>query len=257
LIAMLGNLARDLFDDRPPHVGGGPYHVARALRSLHSRAQLYARCARADYDALVMPVAQLGTPVRYVPGEATATFRISYDGEVRLMVMEAVGDTWTPADVPELPDRSRWVHVAPLARSDFPADTLAALARGGRRLSLDGQGLVRVPEAGELKLDSDYDPAMLAHVQVLKLAEEEAEVLGDPAALPVREVLVTHGVRGSTVYVSGVPERVPAFGIDADSTGAGDAFSIAYVAARSAGLRPVPAARRATSVVADMLADWR
>ena len=101
----------------------------------------------------------------------------------------------------------------------------------------------------------EYDRAVLTHVQTLKLSEEEAEVLGDPAALPVPEVIVTHGWRGATVYTGGVAERVPAFGIDTDPTGAGDAFSIAYVAARAAGLRPVPAARRATAVVGDMLAE--
>ena len=202
----------------------------------------------------MLPVARLGTPVHYVPGESTASFGISYDGDRRTMVMEAIGDVWSPDDLPRLRDNVRWVHVAPLARSDFPAETLAQIARG-RRLSFDGQGLVRVPEVGELRLDDHYDPAVLAHVQTLKLAEEEAEVLGDPAALPVPEVIVTHGWHGATVYVGGVAVYVPAFGIDADPTGAGDAFSIAYVAARAGGLRPVAAARRATVVVADMLAE--
>jgi sugar/nucleoside kinase (ribokinase family) len=170
------------------------------------------------------------------------------------MQVDAIGDTWLPEDVSPLSPATRWVHVAPLLRSDFPAETLAHIARG-RHLSLDGQGLVRVPQVGELHLDDDYDPAVLEHVQVLKLAEEEADVLGDPAALPVPEVLVTHGVAGATVYVNGRAERVPAFGIDADPTGAGDAFSIAYVAGRAGGLPPLAAARRATAVVADMLAE--
>jgi sugar/nucleoside kinase (ribokinase family) len=253
MIALLGNLSRDFFGDetRP---GGAPYHAARALRHIATRAELYARCALEDREALVLPVTRLGTPVRYVPGESTATFRISYDGDRRTMVVLAIGDVWAPGDIPQLRDNVRWVHVAPLARSDFPAETLARLARG-RRVSLDGQGLVRVPETGELRQDGEYDPAVLAHVQTLKLSEEEAEVLGDPAALPVPEVIVTHGRRGATVFLGGVAERVPVFGIDAEPTGAGDAFAIAYVAARADGLRPVAAARRATVVVADMLAD--
>jgi sugar/nucleoside kinase (ribokinase family) len=253
VIALLGNLSRDLFDGEP-RPGGAPFHAARALRRLDVRAELHARCALQDREALVLAVARLGTPVRYVPGESTATFRISYEGDRRSMVIESIGDVWLPDDVPRLRDNVRWVHVAPLARSDFPAETLARIARG-RRVSLDGQGLVRVPEVGELRLDASYDPALLSHVQTLKLAEEEAEVLGDPAALPVPEVVVTHGSRGATVYLGGVAEHVPAVGIDADPTGAGDAFSIAYVAARAGGLPPVAAARRATTVVADMLAE--
>jgi sugar/nucleoside kinase (ribokinase family) len=38
-----------------------------------------------------------------------------------------------------------------------------------------------------------------------------------------------------------------------DPTGAGDAYSTAYIVARSAGFAPVGAARRATAVVASML----
>jgi sugar/nucleoside kinase (ribokinase family) len=253
VIALLGNLSRDLFGDeaRP---GGAPYHAARALRRIATRAELYARCAPEDREALVLPVARLGTPVRYVPGESTASFRIAYDGDERTKVVAAIGDVWSPEDVPRLRDNVRWVHIAPLARSDFPAQTLARIARG-RRVLLDGQGLVRVAEIGALRLDDAYDRAVLTHVQALKLSEEEAEVVGDPAALPVPEVIVTHGWRGATVYTGGVAERVPAFAIHTDPTGAGDAFSIAYVAARAGGLRPVPAARRATAVVADMLAE--
>jgi 2-dehydro-3-deoxygluconokinase len=89
---------------------------------------------------------------------------------------------------------------------------------------------------------------------VLKLADEEAEVLGDPAALGVREVLLTHGSRGSTIYYGGTSEHVPAHAIGTDPTGAGDAYATAYVVARNAGFAPVGAARRATAVVASMLA---
>jgi sugar/nucleoside kinase (ribokinase family) len=144
------------------------------------------------------------------------------------------------------------VHVAPLARSDFPAETLAALGRR-RRLSFDGQGLVRVPELGPLRLDTDFDPDLLRHVWVLKLAEEEAAVLGDLAALRVREILVTHGSRGATLYVGGRREEVRARPIAGDPTGSGDAFATAYVVARNAGFAPLGAARRATAVVASLL----
>ena len=252
MIALLGNLSRDVFPEGE-RAGGAPFHAARALRLMRERVELVARCAVEDREALVGAVAALGTPVRYVPGRSTASFRIDYDGPRRLMRVEAAGDVWLPEDVPALPRDVRWVHVAPLLRSDFPAETLAVVARG-RRVSLDGQGLVRAPLLGELRLDADYDPALLAHVTVLKLAEEEAGLLGDPAALPVPEVIVTKGVTGATVYAGGVAEHVPAFGIDADPTGAGDAFSVAYVAARAAGVRPGAAARRATAVVAGMLA---
>jgi sugar/nucleoside kinase (ribokinase family) len=189
--------------------------------------------------------------VRYVPGESTATFSFSYDGDVRTMTIDALGDAWSAADVPELP-AGGWVHVAPLARHEFPLETIAALAKR-RRVSLDGQGLVRTPRIGPLQLDDDFDRDLLRHVWVLKLADEEAEVLGDPAALGVREVVVTHGSRGSTVYCGGQAELVPARAFPGDPTGAGDAFATAYVVARNAGFAPAGAARRATAVVAALI----
>jgi sugar/nucleoside kinase (ribokinase family) len=251
VIALIGNLSRDLLPGRAPTVGGGPFHGARALQRLRVPARIVARCATADRDALLPPVIRLGTPLRYVTGEQTATFSFSYAGDRREMRIEALGDRWLPGDLPELP-ATRWAHVAPLARHEFPVETIANLARRCR-VSLDGQGLVRVPEVGPLRLDDDYDPAILRHIWVLKLAEEEAEVVGDLQALGVREVLVTHGSRGATVYTAGTSELVSARGVDTDPTGAGDAFMTGYIVARNAGFGPVGAARRATAVVAAVL----
>jgi sugar/nucleoside kinase (ribokinase family) len=252
VIAILGNLTRDLLPGRPPRVGGGPYYGARALGHLRIAGRVYARCAERDREELLPPLVELGAPVEWVPGAATAEFSFAYDGDRRRMRIEALGDTWRPEALPELPAGVGWVHAAAVARSDFPAETLAALARG-RRLSLDGQGLVRVPQTGDLRLDADYDPELLRHVEVLKLSDEEAEVVGDPAALPVPEIVVTHGSRGSTVYADGRAEHIAARAVAADPTGAGDAFVVVYVSGRTAGLEPLEAAKRATATVAELL----
>ena len=251
MIALIGNLSRDVLPGRPPQVGGGSYHGARALHRLRVPARIVARCAVADREKLLPPLVRLGTPVRYVPGESTAAFSFHYEGDRRVMRIDSLGDVWAPTDLPPLPT-VRWAHVAPLARGEFPLETLAALSRRCR-VSLDGQGLVRVPALGALKMDDEFDRELLAHVWVLKLAEEEAEVLGDPAALGVREVVVTHGSRGATLYLGGVSEHIPARPFPGDPTGAGDAFATAYVVARNAGFAPAGAARRATAVVASLL----
>jgi sugar/nucleoside kinase (ribokinase family) len=250
VIALIGNLSYDLIPP-PRRAGGGPFHGARALARLRVPARIVARCAAADREALVPAVARLGTPVRYVRGTTTAAFAFTYDGDRRDMSIEAIGDAWLPGDLPSLPP-VRWAHVAPLMRGDFPTETLAALARRCR-VSLDAQGLVRPRRVGPLRLDADFDPELLRHVWVLKLADEEAEVIGDVQALGVREVLLTHGSRGSTVICGGRREYVPAFPLRTDSTGAGDAFATAYVVARNAGFAPASAARRATAVVAALL----
>ena len=250
MIGLLGNLSKDVLPGRPPHVGGGPYHGARALQRLRVPARIVARCATSDREQFLPPLVRLGTPVRYVPGVSTAAFAFTYDGDRRTMSMDAIGDTWLPVDVPEL--RARWIHIAPLSRAEWPMATLKALARR-YRVSFDGQGLVRKPEIGPLVLDDDFDRELLRYIWVLKLADEEAEVIGDVHALGVREVVVTHGSRGSTVYCGGVTEEVKAHPLARDPTGAGDAFATSYIVGRNAGFGPVGAARRATAVVASLM----
>jgi sugar/nucleoside kinase (ribokinase family) len=258
-LGVVGNLAVDVIDGGPPRIGGGAFHCARALRALQAPAVIVTKCAEQDRPALVPRLAALGLPVEWRPAERTAAFSMRYDGDRRLMTLETLGPVWTPDDVREWVNRAlgraEWVHVSGLARSDFPAETLAELARG-RRVSLEGQALVRRAATGPLTLDAEFDPAVLEHVSVLKLAEEELRALGrEPQELGVREVLVTHGSRGAVVWAGGKLEEVPAQPVrDVDQTGAGDAFVAAYLVSRYAGLQPVAAARRATSLVASLLA---
>lgn len=254
VIALLGNLARDVFPGEAPRTGGAPYHAARALRHLALPGAIYARCASADRAELMPALLALGGDVHYVHGETTASFAIEEKGPLRRMRVLAIGDAWRQVDLPGLPPAVEWVHAAPLLRSDFPPDTLAALARG-RKLSLDGQGLVRAARLGALELDADYDPALLGCVQVLKLSDEEAAVLGDLASLPVPELLITHGPAGATVVVSGRSVDVSAGAVGGNHTGTGDAFSIAYLAARADGAQPVGAAQRAVEAVSAMLRE--
>lgn len=249
MLAVAGNLSLDRVAGSPPRIGGGPFHAARGLRVLGVRAVLVARCADEDRRALLPRLATQGLPVRLLSASKTAAFSFSYDGDVRTMTVDAVGDAWTTRDAAAVDRRIQWLHLAPLVRSDFPTETVAALARG-RRVLLDGQGLVRKPQTGPLELDGDFDRDVLRHVQMLKLSEEEAEVVGD---VDVPELLITYGSRGALVRANGRETHVTAHRLVRDPTGAGDAFCAAYLASRAAGHAPVAAARRATAVVAALL----
>ena len=263
-LGVIGNLSRDIVGRTPPRIGGGPYYAARALRLLSRRAVLAVRCSRDDRGAFLQKLAELGIPVTWRACSTTTAFSFHYEGDMRSMRVEAVGDPWTPEDVRgwvrDAMGRSDWVHAAPLLRSDFPADTLAELARG-RRLSFDGQGLVRRPEIGPLQLDAEYDPDVLRSVSILKLAEEEAQVLvgevdeASLASLGVPEIVVTLGSRGSLVLAEGRLERVAARPAKdrVDPTGAGDAFAAAYLVGRAGGQSPLASARRATALVGELL----
>jgi len=257
-LAVCGNVAIDVIDGGLPTVGGGPYHCGHALRLLERPSRIFTKCAPEDRPLVVPQLSALGVPLTVADARVTAAFALSYDGEARHTEILAVGDPWRPQDASALDD-VRWVHLAPLARSDFPAETLGELARG-RRLSYDGQGLVRAPESGPVRLDRSFDPEVLKHITFLKLAQEEAAtILPDDTEeavfeLGVPEVVITHGSRGSVVYVDGRSTHVPCHPIlGVDLTGCGDAYAVGYLAARSDGLAPVAAGRRATALVALLL----
>jgi sugar/nucleoside kinase (ribokinase family) len=229
---VIGHLARDVVADTPPRIGGGPFHAVRALHALSHRALIVAKCGEPERSAFGRRLAAFGIPVALKAAGETTAFSFSYDA----------------AGVRSV----RWLHVPALLHGDFDADAFAWLARD-RRILFDGQGLVRTREVGPLTLDGSLDRSVLRHVTVLKLAEEEADAVGDVRELGVPEVLVTRGPVGSTIVLGNESIDVPARAVDADPTGAGDAFSAAYLASRADGHAPVSAARRATALVGALL----
>ncbi len=261
-LAVIGNLARDRIGGGQ-RVGGGPYHAALGLHRLGAQATILTKVSDRE---LLPPLLELGLDVRCRDSTLTPTFSIAYHGDDREMQVEELGDPWTPEEmrgwVADALGETAWVHVAPLLRSDFSAAALAELARG-RRVLLDAQGLVREPRLGRLEENDAYDAEILRHLTVLKLAEDEARIvlpdLGEESLrrLGVPEVLVTFGSKGSLVYAGGTLERVEARPVDADATGAGDAFSATYLASRAAGIPPVEAAHRGARLVESLLADRR
>jgi sugar/nucleoside kinase (ribokinase family) len=260
-LGVIGHLSRDVVAGAAPRIGGGPWYAGRALRLLGDDAVLFAKCGDPDRAQWQRRLAAIGLPASLSTGGETTAFSFSYDAEgTRRMNVDVVGEPWSLDEPPAgLLRRVESLHVAPLLRSDFDAAALERLG-SGRRLLLDAQGLVRVPKTGPLALDADFDPDVLRHVSILKVSEEEADVLagGDRDALAdlgVPEVVLTLGVRGSVVIVHGRAEEIPARPVDGadDPTGTGDAFASAYLSARTSGHAPSSAARRATALVAALL----
>ncbi|HEX2044120.1 MAG TPA: PfkB family carbohydrate kinase [Gaiellaceae bacterium] len=262
-LGVVGLVSLDRVDGDLPRLGGAPFYAARALRLLGHPAVIATKVADEDRHRLNA----LGLPLATRPAERTIAFGIESRGEQRSLELEELGATWTPADArgwlaSELSGVD-WVHAGALTRADFPAETLAALRRG-RRLSLDGQALVRPARLGGVELDAAYDPEVLRNVDVLKLAEEELETLSldvgerSLASLGVGEVVVTLGRRGAVVYADGLAEHVPTRPLDGvDTTGAGDVFSTAYASFRLRRHGPPSAARLAGGVTHALLSGWR
>jgi sugar/nucleoside kinase (ribokinase family) len=235
-LAVIGHLSRDVVAGGAPRIGGGPWHAARALSALGADALVVAACGAEDEDAFRAELAGTGVPFELQARGRTTAFSFSYDaGGVRTMTVDCIAEPFAP------PVNANWVHVAPLVRGDV------VIPRAPHVL-LDGQGLVRRPVLGKLTLDAAFDPAILSSVSILKLAEDEAAVVG---AVDVPELIVTHGVRGATVNGTHIAADV----VDADPTGAGDMFAAGYLAARAAGAQPVEAGRSAAALVSAILSS--
>jgi sugar/nucleoside kinase (ribokinase family) len=266
LLAVVGHTVRDLVDSRPARPGGVPFHAGRALRALGEPALVVTRCSEEDRN-LLAELRALGLPVVWQAEAASAVFRHVYASGVRRSAIEALGEPWSPEDVRGWVGRALagadWVHAGALWRGEFPAESLAELGRG-RMLSFEGHGLVRPGRIGPVEMDGNVDLSILEAVDLLHLSEREAAVLGlslderSLRSLGVPEVVVTLGERGSVVFADDLAEFVPARPVGAtDPTGAGDAFTAAYIVCRRRGHVPSSAARRGSELVRALLSGRR
>ncbi len=267
-LTLIANVALDRVNHGPWTPGGCPTFAPYAFAHLQAHGVIITACGDADVSAFRPAPADGWVSVRFTPAATTTRFDLDYSGEFgesRSMVVHSVGHAWSDADIDRLEIDTEWVHLAPLLRSDFSVAAVARLAARGHRVAYDGQGLVRVPQVGELTFDARYDPELLRHLTVLKLSDDEIAVLiaerGREAVLDalsaVPELLLTHGPRGAEISAGGsrsqvAPDRVIA---DVHTTGAGDTFMIAYLIGRDRDLDPTAAASLGADVAAAMLAE--
>ncbi len=264
--AIVGNLALDVVGGAPERPGGAVWYSAQALARIAPGADvvLVCRSAAEDRAAHVSRLEQLGFPVAWQAADRTTRFSFHYEGDRRIMCIDALGDPWTPADIGgwagDAIGDAPWVIVGALTRSDFPVETFAALTERGHRLVVDAQGLVRHGLVGPLVSDGSFDRAILQHITALKLNDEEAEELcggiDEPSlrSLGIPEIVLTLGSKGAVIISGEVTTRVEAVPVDGpvDPTGAGDSFLLSYAVARQSGKSPNEAgliASRFTSTI--------
>jgi len=267
-LTLIANVALDRVNRGPWTCGGCPTFAPYAFAHLQARGVINAACADEDREMFRALEGEDTVSFRFKQAASTTRFDLNYSGEfsdTRSMVLYSIGHSWSEEDIDRLEIDSEWVHLAPLLRSDFSVAAVARLAARGHRVGYDGQGLVRVPQIGELTLDARYDPEMLRHLTVLKLSEDETAVVasvdGREHAIErfsqIPELLLTHGSRGAEIRTGGAfthvaPDQVIA---DVQTTGAGDVFMIAYLIGRARELAPTASATLAANVAATMLAE--
>lgn len=261
-VTVLGNVSIDRIDGGSPSPGGCPVFAVVGLEAMEVPARVVTRASADDLLLFAELMTHSRVRVDFLGADQTSRFGLWYHGDRRILEVEAVGARWTRSDIDRTAVATTSVHVAPLLRDEFDLDAIASLAACGHRISYDGQGLVREQTVGPLETNADFDAAILPHLSVLKLADDEAHVvagghfsLATAKSLGVEEVLVTFGSDGCDLYVRDDVCHLPAARkvCDVHTTGAGDTFTVAYVAGRAAGLDPVSAAIKASEVVATML----
>lgn len=268
-VAIVGNLGLDVVAGAPERPGGAVWYCSHALRMLAPELDvtLVCRCAAADADAVLPRLEEeVGFPIVWQPAETTIRFSFHYEGDQRIMSIDALADPWTTADVEgwagDAIAGADWVVVGALNRGDFPLETMAALSARGHRLIVDAQGLVRRAAVGPLVSDGRVDRAIFHHLTALKLNDEEAlQLCGgiDPdslSSLGIPEVILTLGSQGAVILSDGKATRVPAVPVDGpvDPTGAGDMFLMAYGVARLRGEEPHAAGLAASRFVSTIIA---
>ncbi len=243
-------------------LGGAPVFAARALADVWPAVVL----THGGSPELRRPLHELGLEIVEGPSLLTTVFEVTLYGDGTWSEeVTALGDPFTERDLetwmrPHLADCTSVVCGTQL-RGDFTAETVAALASGGRRVYLDGQGPARPRRLGRIRLEGPLDATTLRSVSVLKLGEEEADTLiggidADAArSTGVPVVVVTRGEKGAIVLADGEATEVrvePVLGL-ADTVGAGDSFLALMAAAAESGADPITATRHACDRVADLL----
>ena len=266
-VTVLGNLAIDIINGAPRSPGGCASFAGVALVASGATGRIVGMGAERDHVLFDALCERFDGLVEVLPSDRTSAFRLDYDDtDHRHMAVDAIGPVWGAAEVEAADPDTTWVHLAPLLRTDFPAETLALLSDRGHLVAYDGQGLVRADRLGPLVEDRHFSPDLLLHLDVLKLAEDEAVVVADgpfdaavAERLGVPEIVVTYGSEGCDIYTDGDVVRVPAAWrvLDVQTTGAGDMFTASYVAKRAVGADPRQAAEQASELVAAELEKRR
>ncbi|TDD27887.1 hypothetical protein E1218_08815 [Kribbella turkmenica] len=197
--------------------------------------------------------------------EPTAWARITYRGGERTFefhVDDSAATTVTSADLGELPERARWLHLSGSALifggtlPDAAFEALERARRSGARVSVDPN--VR-PESLAPELLERLRAAIRAADVVLPSAGELGALGIETAELTAAGavVCVTDSKNGATVHAPGHPDvRVPVEPVAAvDTDGAGDSFAAGFIAAAADDGDPVTAARFGAQVAAAAIAE--
>ena len=259
-----GEVLWDIIDDRP-YIGGASFNLAAHAARCGLDAYLLTcvgaddlgRRALAEIDRMNVRRQYIQTDHQHPTG--TVTVKLSADGQPAYVIHKNVA--WDSINV-------RKDMLAGLVAENFNVVCFGSLAQreAVSRASLMSvlEELKGVPTFFDVNLRQKYYSrellmASLPYATILKLNDSEVKIIADllfgrimtPTALaramqdkfPVRVILITMGAQGCAVIEGGAVEICPVHQVAvADTVGAGDAFSAAFLAGWLRGKTAIEAA---------------
>lgn len=229
--------------------GGSAYYSAVTARALGICPVLWTALGSrfAHRDALE------GIEVLDLPCKATTTFENRYEGGRRQQRVSGVASRLGRANLPANLLSAKVVHLCPVMDE---VELAMAAAFPEAIVGIGVQGWVRRLGPGGLVEPKRWERVepWLAHVDLAVLSELEAGLQDDLVQMlcdHVPMVALTHGERGSTLYLRGKAHFVDAVKVkEVDPTGAGDVYTAAMLVRLAAGDAPLTAARFASEAAA-------
>jgi len=226
--------------------GGTAFYFSNALSNIDVNYLLVTALADNEMH-YVAKLRAKGIEVKVQPSEHTVYFENIYseNQDHRTQNVLAKAD---PFEVDELqPVKAKIFHLGPLLADDISTELIKILANKAI-VSLDAQGYLRKVENKKVyAVDWPDKKEALEYVNILKVDEAEMEVLTGYnkvsegarvlAGWGVKEVVITNGSMGSTIYADKVFYDIPAYPpkIIADATGCGDTYMAGYLYRRVKG----------------------
>jgi len=237
-----------------PTLGGSPTYVSVAAARLGAKVSVVSKVGEEFSNNYVKWLENNQVDLsglKQVKGASTTQFVIKYQKNwKRRLQLKARAPLLSVDDLPDSM-QAKSVHIAPIA-NEVPPKLVSKLRETTSVLSLDPQGFVRsFDRKGNVSLKRWKGKGVLERVDVYKSSLNEILAATEKSKLEhamrkiidygVKIVIVTRGMRGSTLFFDNAVYNIPACAskVVADPTGAGDAFIGAFLAEYVRGKDPL------------------
>jgi len=238
-LAVIGHIVLDYIsrDSKryAPQMGSPCVYASLGARALNASVVVASKVGRDFGRERLSWLRSRGVDIDHVrqSNSLTTSFKIKYVNGTRFMWVRSKCTSLTRRDLSDLPLSSA-IHIGPIL-NEIPLSLAISLTNRNSVTCLDPQGyLRRVLRDGGIRRSRMRSRALLKHLDVLKVSEDEASALigRTRSSLKLRGlgpeiILITKGRAGTTVWSKdqGV-YSVPAYKTRVrDPTGAGDALA--------------------------------